>query len=278
MKKSWDKNYNELNLWVNENNRFPSGSSQNNIEKQLGIWANTQRLNKRTNKLSQNKIDKLNNIQGWFWNLNIEVWDQNFEKLKIWVSKNNKIPSGSSKNDEEKQLGKWCGDQRFNKKKNKLKQNKIEKLNNIIGWYWGDNVIRKLIPWEEHYNDLKSWVDKNNKLPLSSSQNNIEKQLASWCIEQRKRKNKLDEDKINKLNNIEGWYWNREDLWDSKYNELKLWIIENEKIPSGSSENIIEKRLGQWCGDQRKNKKKNILSQERINKLNEIKYWYWIGK
>lgn len=63
--------------------------------------------------------------------------------------------------------------------------------------------------------------------------------------------------------------------WEDKYEELRQWIEENGKIPSFASKNKDEKSLGSWCSMQRRDKKMNKLSQNKIYKLQQLNNWYW---
>jgi len=67
----------------------------------------------------------------------------------------------------------------------------------------------------------------------------------------------------------------REDTFDNIYNQLKEWIYMYKKIPSNSSKNIEEKKLGHWCRNKRYKKRTNNLSEDEIKKLEELALWLW---
>lgn len=50
-----------------ENNYIPKSCSSDNYEKNLGSWLNSRRKDYKKNKLSQEKIDLLEKIPGWYW-------------------------------------------------------------------------------------------------------------------------------------------------------------------------------------------------------------------
>jgi superfamily II DNA or RNA helicase len=267
----FNESYNKLKGWIEENKKIPSQTSKNEQEKQLGIWCNSKRQNKKNGKLTEDKIKKLEELDEWYWELN-DLFDDKYNELKKWIGKNKKLPSMMSKDEQEKQIGSWCCSRRRDKKKNRLSENKIKKLEKLDGWYWDSNDI-----FNETYNKLKKWVDDNNKLPLVISKNQQEKQLGIWCSGKRqdKKKGKLVDDKIEKLEQLVGWYWDLDDLFDETYNELKKWIVDNKKLPSAASKNQQEKQLGGWCTDKRKYKKKEKLSEKKIKLLESLPYWYW---
>jgi hypothetical protein len=52
--------------------------------------------------------------------------------------------------------------------------------------------------------------------------------------------------------------------------QYKNFVDENHKNPLQNSKNSIEKSVGMWKSNVRKYYKKNTLSQERIDILNEL--------
>lgn len=136
----WNNTYDTLNEWVTINNKLPSKTSENLIEKSLGAWCATQRTNQRLKKLSEDKIYLLNKIPCWKCSYN-DIWHGNYGKIEQWIKINNKIPSSGSKELEEKLLGSWCSTQRRNAVDGKLAPNKIKLLSKLPNWYWSDKKI-----------------------------------------------------------------------------------------------------------------------------------------
>lgn len=281
---SWEYNYNELKQWVVVNKRIPEQKSKDKTEKRLGIFCNHQRQYKKNGILDNDKIQKLENISEWYWNLE-DSFNETYSKLKQWIENNKKLPSHGSKGEIEKKLGQFCHNQRTNKKNNNLDNNRIQKLNEISLWYWGNDKIKIIKTFDESYDELKHWVAINKKIPSRTSKNEIEKKLGEFCSSQRKNKKfgKLNNDRIYKLNEISLWYWGNDEIkiiktFDDTYDELKQWVVINKKMPNQHSKNEIEKKLGHFCCNQRQNKKNGNLNNDRIKKLEELNGWYWTAK
>ena len=88
---------------------------------------------------------------------------------------------------------------------------KIEKLELFHDWSWSLTEDR----WEESYILLKEYVSKNgNARPTDHPQ------LNGWVKRQRQvfKSGNLDQDKINKLQKLNGWIW---DILDVYLNQLK---------------------------------------------------------
>src|SRR5947209_8528113 len=81
-----------------------------------------------------------------------------------------------------------------------------------------------------------------------------------------KMKNKLEENQIKKLEEINEWYWVK-DIFNKTYNEVNEWVEINNRIPLEKSKDEIENRLGKWCSRQRYNKRKNKLEEYKREKL-----------
>ena len=79
-------------------------------------------------------------------------------------------------------------------------------------------------PFCELLNLLLEFINKNKRIPSASSTTANEKRLGNWCYQLRKkyRENKLDKNKINTLEKISIWFWNKREFNKEKcYNELQ---------------------------------------------------------
>jgi superfamily II DNA or RNA helicase len=273
---SFDVVCEQLNAWVNIYDKIPSMNSKDKTEKQLGNWASDQRKYKKKGSLADDKIKKLELIDGWYWDRD-DLFDETCEQLDTWVNKYGKIPSDKSKDKTEKQFGKWASNRRTDKKIGKLDEDKIKKLELIKGWYWGFGVVKKFISFDEMCEQINAWVSTYIRIPISTSKDKTEKQLGSWASNKRtdKKQGSLSVDKIRKLELIKGWFWEKDDLFDKMCEQFDIWINKYGKIPSKNSKDKPEKQLGEWASNKRKDKKKGSLTDDKIKKLELIKGWHW---
>jgi len=281
LEKEWTEKLNNIQKYVNENNNLPPQSDKDKNIKLLASWIGKQRKNYKKNDLSEQRIKQLEQINGWYWDGYDELekeWTEKLNNLKKYVEENNKLPPYSDKDKNIKSLGQWTGRQRANYKKNDLSEQRIKQLEQINGWYWGVDEI-----WVENLNKLKKYVDENNKLPPFNNKDKNIKSFAIWISNQRAdyKKNVLSEEKIKQLEQINGWYWNVdgefEKEWIESLNNLKKYIEENNKLPPQHDKDKNINSLASWIGKQRKNYKKNDLSEEKIKQLEQINSWYWDG-
>ena len=132
---SFDDMFNLLCAWIRNTNKMPSQHSKNLEEKKLGLWCNSRKGEFRKNKLAEYKIKMLSEISIWTW-FNEDRFEKMYDAVFKWVQINNRLPIRYSKNIEEKKLGDWCANKRFEYSVGKLNDEKINKLLKLKGWYF----------------------------------------------------------------------------------------------------------------------------------------------
>ncbi len=223
--------------------------------RQLAQWVVTQRNTK--DGQSPKRLGKLNSIR-FDWDPEESKWNQMFEQLKTFNKKHGhcNVPRGSKEN---KQLSTWVNNQRF--KKNRLPNAKIAKLNEI-GFDWDpletiwNQMFEKLAAFEKengHCNVPRGWESK--------------KELGTWVVTQRVKKDRLPPEKRAKLDSI-GFDWDPiETRWNQMFQGLKGFKKKygHCNVPARWKEN---KKFGHWVSNLRIHKDR--LSPEKIANLNSI--------
>lgn len=281
----WDENYDYLLQFVNKNCRLPSQKEKfNGIN--IGMWCTTQRSNKNKERLSEERINKLQEISVWRWmdstvNINRLSWDENYNYLLQFIDKNYRLPKDTEEFDGIK-IGKWCTKHRSKKKNGKLHEDIINKLQMIPEWRWMDeSVTYNRLSWQDKYDYLLQFVKINKKLPSEKQKINFIN-IGSWCMSQRskKKKGKLHEDRINKLQMIPEWRWTDESVvknrypWQNNYDYLLQFIEINGRLPK-ATENFDGIKIGSWCVHQRQKYKANSLEKDNFLLLQKVPGWRW---
>jgi predicted helicase len=211
----WEITYLKLKKYIEENEKYPTQSSKNVEIKKLGLWINNQRTikrGKRSGVLNPEKIAKLESLKNWVWDVDLDSWDEIFDKVKKYIGENEKYPTQSSKDVEIKKLGNWINTQRAikrGKKSGVLTPEKIAKLESLKNWVWDVD----LDSWDEIFDKVKKYIGENEKYPTTSNKDVEIKKLGKWIINQRtiKRGTKrgiLTPEKIAKLESLKNWKWN----------------------------------------------------------------------
>ena len=241
---------------------------------QLGTWVDTQRLNRKKNKLAPDRVKKLNLI-GFVWDAREAAWEEKFQELEQFKHDHGHtiVPRNYPDN---QQLANWVVDQRQYKRKNTLAPERVDKLNKI-GFVWVVNVWDALeAAWEEMFQQLEEYkkIHGDTRVPKNYSDNI---QLATWVRTQRKeyklkesgKKSYMTDKREDKLNEI-GFIWDPlEVAWQSKYDDFVSFSEEfgHTKIPVGEEEH---KELHGWCMFQRILRAKGSLKEHRYDQLKRI--------
>jgi superfamily II DNA or RNA helicase len=215
-------------------------------------------------------------------NVGVNGFMEMYEKLKMWVEENGRLPNKRAICTLEKKYGIWRSHILQDKNMNRLTNAKIILLEQIPNWKWSIKSTSKPLSFDEMYKLVKEWVDKNGRIPNKRATCPFEKKYGKWASHKRedKKNGKLTNSQINLLNQILGWYWGSNEKitsvsFDDTYILVKDWIIENKKLPSAGSSEPNEYRYGSWISRKRADKKNGTLSEEQINLLEALPGWNW---
>ena len=258
----WTFNFKKLNKYIQEHNQMPPFRKKNpDLEmRSLILWIGNIRTQYKKGNLSQDQIKLLNNIDVWAWNCKTEKWRLNYIKLNNFVIDNKTFPD---KLEQKKlRLSQWIFKNRIKYKENNLSKDQILKLEHITGWNW---CYRK--SWDELYAQLQTYMkNHNNNIPNKI----INKSISNWVNINRNlyKNNKLSQDRIDKLNKLEGWVWSYRNLkWNLNYNIVIDFIELNNRLPNKNDK--IPKILT-WITNNKSNYKKQKLTQNKMNLIQII--------
>ena len=280
----WSGYFQELLDYLEEhgNTLVPAVHEEN---PSLGIWVSNQRTFYKDNKLSPERIEKLNEIE-FVWDAQKAQWLEYFEQL-LQYKKEHGDTLVSQDYGDNPSLGKWVHTQRSNYHANKLSPQQIEKLNEVE-FVWDPLKAQ----WWERFEELKEYRrDHGDTLvPVNYPAN---PSLGNWVSTQRYEYRKfvakkkleedgsklqnLDEPEIEKISNsytrmteerirlleAEDFIWDPLDCaWTMKYDEMSEWIALN-----GHGAIRVSKKqyssLATWAQRQREMYKK-YLNREKI--------------
>ncbi|MDD6309771.1 MAG: helicase associated domain-containing protein, partial [Chlamydia suis] len=263
----WKENFLELQRFREEHGhcKVPQRYPQN---PRLASWVSRRRRDFKEGKLAEDKIARLEEI-GFVWRVLEEAWEENFLELQRFQEEHGhfKVPVGYPQNP---QLASWVSHQRADFKEGKLAEDKVARLEEL-GFVW--DILKEV--WEENFLELQRFREEHGhcKVPEGYPQN---PQLASWVSTQRYafKKGKLAEDRIARLEEI-GFVWRvLEEAWEENFLELKRFREEHGhcKVPVGYPQNP---QLASWVSNQRTKFKKGKLAEDRVARLKEIGFvWY----
>jgi hypothetical protein len=258
----WQMRFGELLQYKEKhgNTLVPSEYGEN---PSLGKWVNNQRTAYKDGNLSEERIQKLNDI-GFVWDPLEAQWQGLYYQLVQYKEEfgDTLVPHQYEKNPS---LGLWVGRQRNEYKADNLSVERIQKLN-AIGFVWDSPGAQ----WQEYYFQLVQYQEEfgNALVPHRYEKN---PSLGPWVGTQRKmyKAENLSGERIQKLNDV-GFVWDPlEAQWMECYYQLVQYQKEfgNALVPQRYEKNPS---LGIWVSTQRQEYKAGRLSDERIQKLNDI--------
>ena len=145
---AWHKGHSTVLAFIDTHNRTPILKSQGGSngspaifygeenEVYAATWINTQRSAKRLGRLSAEQIQLLEAIPGWVWDIKEDKWAKKYAKMVEFFNTNGLRPLRQDDEDERAIL-KWMIRQRAAKRKGKLSDSQILRLEAVPGWTWG---------------------------------------------------------------------------------------------------------------------------------------------
>ena len=241
---SWDSKFERSKEWITINGKIPT----QNTQKEFSSWLMSQRTVFNRGNLSDEQIKKLESIGYDLYakgvEKRIEIWNQKYEQLKVFIRDNdNQWPKPSGKG-EEFTLYNWCQTQRqaqqgTAKKRKPLDQWKVDKLD-VIGFVWLQDLNAV---WDRHYQQLQEFLVSNTLADINSTTT-----LYTWVRNQNglfKRCN-YDASRVDKLLelgiDVREKLGRRTNTWLENMKEIAKFVREHGHYPKCSRE-VIEKRL-----------------------------------
>ena len=256
----------------------------------LGKWIQNQRVAYQKGKLSEEKIELLQNI-GMTFGVREMQWQDMYDFAKKYYEHYGnlnapvrfKTVNGYSYDESGVSLGKWIQTQEIDYKNGELSRERINLLQNI-----GMTFDFLEEQWQEMYDLVKKYYEHYKTLNIPwdfQTVNGYEYDesgvfLSSWIDTQRKsfKKGELSKDRIKLLTKIGMVFDLSEEHWRNMYNLAKKYykhyghlnIPGTFKTVNGFKYDESGAALGGWINKQRMDYKSGKLSKEKIELLQKI--------
>jgi hypothetical protein len=200
-------------------------------------------------------------------------WDSWFGKLKVY---RDRFGNSNVRVDweEDSALASWVFRQRDLRKKGRLSDEKVRRLEEI-GFVWDRQSERREETWMKSYRELENYVRENGN-PHVPARYQANTKLAGWVWRQRILREKayglyppLTNEQISHLDKL-GFNWDpRADKWAERFEQLKRFKEEHEHCEVGLVEGE-DGELSQWVSTQRGRNSSGKLQAEQKAKLDSI--------
>lgn len=182
-----------------------------------------------------------------------DPWEARFRQLEDYYQRNGhtNIPQRAST------LGKWINHQRTLRAKGLLSEEKIQRLS-LLNFVWNPQSDFN----EQMMSYLKGVYDETGACPFKTGDPDADRWMES--MRRMYRGNKLSDDRVQALNDIEFVWSHFDKAWNEKYEALKAYAERNghANVPKDFPE------LGRWVRAQRD--REETLSAIRVDKLNKV--------
>lgn len=157
---NWDKRYEELCQFILDNDRLPGTYDT------LRHWVAKQRIKYRKNKLTVDKIDKLESLHYWLWEPNASKWEVNYLLFSKIIESDGLI---ELEKNQKKYLLYWISKQENLRVEGLLEKwhlNLLEKIDfwnvkdKIVFWNAEDKLVLIEENWITNYKKLKIIINK----------------------------------------------------------------------------------------------------------------------
>jgi len=257
---SWDRWFGELKKFRESEGHCRVRSDHKVDKLRLGAWVSQQRGKKH--ELSAERIARLDSID-FNWDPLSEQWEQYFKALKNFSQRMGHCRITAREDVDGLKLGRWAN--RQIQQKEQLTKEQISRLDSL-GFIWDPNNSR----WDECFTALHDYHKRNGHYRVERAYSVGRLKLGDWITTQRKNKDKLSPEQIERLNSI-GFTWSPlNEKWMSCYKALKAFHQRTGHCKVGRNGSVHGIKLGAWIHNLRK--KKSGLSAEQINSLNEINF------
>lgn len=261
---------------------------------QLAKWVSTQRMVYSRRKISQDRIEQLNKLD-FEWTGGSETWEQRFQELCTFKAEfgHTRVKAKYPPNPA---LGYWVAGQRYDKRRNELTPDRIERLDSI-GFEWevrvaaqgkasGTRALEKR--WNEMLERFKAYAEVNGPETVKVADEDS-KRLNRWVLSQRslRRRGRLSARRIQLLDEL-GFWWDRPSrvtsgkggrteleaelhrrTWDEMCRELVEFfkVHGHSDVPDDWSAQPL---LPLWVTQQRSARHDGRLDPQQIEELNTI--------
>ena len=278
----WNLRFGQLKKYLLKNDILSLNSSTKFNNAPIGKWASNQINHYKKGSLSNEKIDMLESLNGWLWEVDKRdiFWDQHYKEVKKFLTehKHSLIPEKYISNN--LQTGKWVSRQRqyYKQKRTALTKERIKKLEDLKYWEW--ETDKKNIIWERKYEILKKYLERggdlNKKIPEDFMGVNLDNWVKIQWTSKKEGWSSLSKERIKKLENLQNWKWEKTSsfqIWKNIYDEIFQIAKDKNSFPTYGKE--LSKYQGDWCKKQRTLYNKNRLTKEKIALLENIDNWDW---
>jgi superfamily II DNA or RNA helicase len=276
---SWEFWYGLLERYFEQTGKASPPVDEEFDGHKLGSWTNSQRGHYREGSYPPERAARLEAFPGWTWEPQDAAWLEGYRALKAYLHRegNTNVPQGHKESGYP--LGHWVAVQRVAHSRDRLENERDEKLAALPGWVWNPRQSAWDATWKHNLSLLKTYAKREGHARVP--QNHVEggTPLGRWVAKQRaaQRRHDLSPERTSQLSAVKGWAWEVDNaVWEECFALLEKYVTEhrNARVPQNYIHN--KRKLGSWVVNQRT--RRDLLTEEQRARLEVLPGWAWNTK
>ncbi len=240
----------------------------------LGAWVANQRAQKRTSRLPDERVWRLDGLPGWTWNTVEAAWEDGFGHLRRFAEREGHALVPLQHREDGYKLGAWVRGQRSQKQKGTLSDDRARRLEALPEWSWQPREAA----WEEGFGRLRNFTEREGHARVPRAHREDGYRLGGWVVRQRalKQNGMLSDERARLLEALPGWSWDTVDTaWEEGFTRLQRYVrrVGHSRVPATHREDGFG--LGGWVRGQRAQAENGKLSDDRAQRLEALPGWTW---
>jgi hypothetical protein len=132
----WERNFARLDAFVTREGhaRVPYQYAEDGVR--LGNWVQAQRGAWKNGRQGEEKIERLEGLQGWVWDANEATWEDGFDALVRYGRREGHARVPRIHMEDGYPLGQWVTVQRRQRRTGGLPPERAARLESVLGWTW----------------------------------------------------------------------------------------------------------------------------------------------
>ena len=273
---SWKGWFELLSTYVARENHALVPHGHVEAGQKLGEWASNQRRAFELGRLERERIERLEALPGWSWNLKETIseqkWMKAFELLRRFAQREGHANVPQTHRENRFGLGTWVGQQRVAFSKGTLPDGRRARLEEVAGWEWDAREAW----WEEAFGYLMRFVQRESHSRVPAQHVEGDFKLGGWVRSQRAYRDggTLSSERISRLEELPAWTWDpSSDDFEVGYSHLLAYSQRegHARVPAKQVEDGYA--LGKWAARQRRAHRDDKLPKERVKRLASLPDW-----
>ena len=272
---AWKVTFDEVKAYMSEHGRKPSGRDRDYSVKRLGNWCGNVRRAYIRGSLGAERTTLIESLPGWTWDQHLDaVWKATFDEVKAYMSEYGRKPQMNDSDPVVKRLGVWCYRQRSMKFAGTISPERTTLIESLPGWIWDQNLDAA---WNATFDEVKAYISKHGRKPQINDSDPVVKRLGVWYnnVRQAYIHGTISPERTILIESLPGWNQDKDAAWKATFDEVKAYMSEHGRKPSGRDRDYSVKRLGTWCSNVRRSHIGGSLGAERTTLIESLPGWSW---